>query len=83
MFDVLLKEGFLLVIIISGVPLLLCAVTSLVVSVLQAATQIQEQSLGHLVKFVTVSLVFVVAGSSFLTLLIRFLEESFQAVGYV
>jgi|GEM_PF-1538486 len=83
MFDSLLKEGFLLVLIISGIPLLISMVVSLLFSILQAATQIQEQSIGHLVKFLTVSLIFVIAGASFINLLVRFIEESFGAIGFV
>jgi len=83
MFDTLLKEGFLLVLIISGIPLIVSMVFSLFFSVLQAATQIQEQSIGHLVKFLTVSGILLLAGGSFITLLVRFIEESFSAIGYV
>jgi len=56
MFDVLLRKALLLLILFSGLPLFVSAVAGLLVSVLQAATQIQEQSISFAVKLVSVSL---------------------------
>ena len=55
MFAELLQRCFWLVIFGSGLPLLAAAIAGLVVAVLQGATQIQEQSLGYLVKFAVVT----------------------------
>ena len=55
MFVELLQHCFWVVIICSGLPLLAATMAGLVVAVLQSATQIQEQSLGYLVKFAVVT----------------------------
>lgn len=46
----LVFQAGLLLLILSGIPLAAAAVTGLVVSVFQAATQIQEQSIGYISK---------------------------------
>ena len=55
MFDIYIRKGFLIVAIISGIPLVLSSLMALIVSVAQTVTQIQDSSITYLVKFVTVS----------------------------
>ena len=50
----LVREVILLVALLSGIPLLISSLCALVVAVLQAATQVQEQSVAFLVKFLVV-----------------------------
>lgn len=47
----LLQRSFAAVIICSGLPLLASSLAGLIISVFQAATQIQEQSITYVVKF--------------------------------
>ncbi|MDZ4786191.1 MAG: flagellar biosynthetic protein FliQ [bacterium] len=56
MFEEITRHAFLLVILISGLLLLLGSTIGLLVSIVQSATQIQEQTIAYFVKFL--SLVF-------------------------
>jgi type III secretion protein S len=49
-----LREAIELMAIVSGIPLLVASMVGLVTAVLQAATQIQEQSISYCVKFIAV-----------------------------
>ena len=48
------REGLLLVLLLSAPPLLASLVVGLLVSVVQAATQVQEATLGFVPKLITV-----------------------------
>lgn len=50
MFDEVFRHACLLVLIISGIPLAASAMSGLLVSILQASTQVQEQSISYVVK---------------------------------
>ena len=76
MFTELLKEGFLMVVLFSGVPLLASSVVGLVISVFQAATQIQEQSIGYLAKLLTLIAILVFVCNWFSFRLINFIQQS-------
>ncbi|MDE0855383.1 MAG: type III secretion system export apparatus subunit SctS [Nevskia sp.] len=52
----LLREALWLVLLLSGPPIAAASVVGLVVAFLQAATQLQEQTLTYTLKFVTVAL---------------------------
>ncbi len=66
------REGLLLVLIASGPPLIASMGTGLVVAVMQATTQIQEQTLTFVPKLVAVFLSLVIAGPWIGTQLVRF-----------
>ncbi len=83
MFEPFLQEALLLLAIIAGVPLVVSAAASLIVGVLQSATQIQEQTVGHLIRFVVISAVIAFSWSYFSDLLTRFVQDSFNAVSVV
>lgn len=70
------SEGLVLALILSGIPVLAAMVVGLLVSIFQAATQIQEQTLTVVPKIVVVFLTIVVAG----TWMIRELMEFTAAV---
>jgi len=48
------QEALWLVLLLSGPPILAATVAALAVAIVQAVTQIQEQTVQHLVKFVAV-----------------------------
>lgn len=60
MFELFLAKAFLVVLVLSGVPLIAGSLSGLCVAILQAATQVQEQSIAFLVKFCAISVVLVV-----------------------
>lgn len=55
MFDILIYESLWMVFIFSAIPLLISSFFGLIVSIIQAATQIQEQSISFFVKFISIS----------------------------
>jgi type III secretion HrpO family protein len=52
----LIREALWLVLALSGPPIVAASVVGLVVAFLQAATQLQEQTLTYTLKFITVAL---------------------------
>lgn len=83
MFDQYIKQSFILVMLISGVPLLVSCIVGLVISVLQAATQIQEQSISYFAKFISVSLVIAISAGWFSSELVGFMQTLFASITYI
>ncbi len=65
-------HALLLALLISGLPVLAALVVGLLVSIFQAATQIQEQTLSHAPKIAAVFLVLALGGGWMLGQLVRF-----------
>ncbi len=80
MFAEYIRQALLVVFVVSIIPLFLSSAVSLLFAVIQSATQIQEQSIGHLVKLLTLGAVYFAGGSYFCSLMVRFFTESFQSV---
>jgi len=68
----LLGEGFLLIVVMVSVLIVPSLVVGLVVSVFQAATQINEQTLSFLPRLLTTLITVMVAGPWLLARLIEF-----------
>jgi type III secretion protein S len=56
------KQGLWLIIILSAPPLIIATVLGLLVSIVQALTQIQEQTVSYVVKLVAVGVVLALTG---------------------
>ncbi len=76
-----LYQGCLLVLIFSALPLGVSAALGLVISVLQAVTQIQEQTLVYLAKLVVIIVVVYLGGEWAGLELIRYLKEGIEIMG--
>ena len=64
-----------------SLPLLACAlVVGLLVSIFQAVTQIQEQSLSFIPKIIGVAVMIVVLGPWMLNQLVSYTESLFQSI---
>ena len=63
MIESYLRAAFILVAVISGIPLVISSISGLLVAILQAATQVQEQTSSYLVKFGAVSITLVILSS--------------------
>jgi flagellar biosynthesis protein FliQ len=74
------REGLLLVLLVSAPPLLASLAVGLVVGVLQAATQIQDQTLVFVPKLVTVVLVLVALGPLLGAQILRFAQAILLAI---
>lgn len=75
MLSMILNEGLLLVVLLSGVPLAISAMTGLAVAIIQAATQIQEQSIAYLVKFLTLVITTIFGWVYFWEVMLIFLQR--------
>ncbi|MBC8131347.1 MAG: flagellar biosynthetic protein FliQ [Deltaproteobacteria bacterium] len=66
------REGLLLAILVSAPPLLASLLVGFVVGIVQAATQIQDQTLAFVPKLVVVALTLLALGPVLGTQLVRF-----------
>lgn len=74
------KEGLLLVLLVSAPPLLASLLVGLVVGVLQAATQLQDQTLAVVPKLVAVTLALLAMGPLLGAQLVRFTQALLLAI---
>jgi type III secretion HrpO family protein len=74
----LVREGLWLVLVLSGPPIAAASVVGLVVAFLQAATQLQEQTLAYAFKFATVTVVLLLTASVMGTTLYHFADRLFS-----
>jgi len=83
MFDIYLKQSFLMVILFSGIPLIVCSISALIVSVIQAATQVQEQTITYLVRFSALSLTLAATASWFSQEIVLFIQEMIGSIAHL
>jgi flagellar biosynthetic protein FliQ len=76
----LARNAIMLALLISGPMLVVALILGLTVSVLQAVTQIQEQTLAFVPKLVGVSAVFLLALPWILQLLVKYTTELFRSL---
>ncbi|WP_066193846.1 MULTISPECIES: flagellar biosynthesis protein FliQ [Gracilibacillus] len=74
----LAEKGIYTILMVTGPLLLLALVVGLLVSIFQATTQIQEQTLAFIPKIVAVLLGIVFFGPWMLTTMVEFASEIFQ-----
>jgi flagellar biosynthesis protein FliQ len=79
----IVREALLLVLLISAAPMLASMLVGFVVSLFQATTQIQEQTLSYVPKLVAVFLTLAVAGPWMLTQAVRFATMILESIQYV
>lgn len=77
------QEGLLLALVCSAPPVLAALVVGLLVGVLQAATQIQEQTIGLVPKIAAVAVALVVAGPWIGAQLLRFTQAVMALIAQV
>ncbi|HEY4219235.1 MAG TPA: flagellar biosynthesis protein FliQ [Gemmatimonadaceae bacterium] len=76
----LARNAIMLALLISGPMLVVALIVGLTVSVLQAVTQIQEQTLAFVPKLVGVSVVFLIALPWVIQLLVKYTTELFRSL---
>jgi len=76
----LARNAIMLALLVSGPMLIVALLVGLTVSVLQAVTQIQEQTLAFVPKLIGVSAVFLLALPWVLQLLVRYTTELFRSL---
>lgn len=75
-----LREAFIRILAISGPALLVGMIVGLVISIFQATTQIQEQTLSFVPKLVAIFITLILAGSFMLNGLLNFTEMIFKII---
>ena len=76
----LARNAVMLALLISAPMLIVALLVGLTVSILQAVTQIQEQTLAFVPKLVAVSAVFLIALPWVLQLLVKYTTELFRSL---
>jgi len=79
----IVREALLLTLLISAAPMLASVLVGFVVSVFQATTQIQEQTLSYVPKLIAVFLTLAIMGPWMLTQTIRFARVILESIPYV
>lgn len=70
-------QALLLILLLSGPPILISTILGLVVAIFQAATQIQEQTLSFMVKLLAVILTLFVMGGWLAAQIMQFTNNIF------
>lgn len=78
-FVAIAKQTLFLALILTGPPVLTAMLVGLVISIMQATTQIQEQTLTFVPKLVGVVVTLVVAGPWMLAQLISFTQSMYES----
>ena len=76
----LMYEFFLMVIQLAGPPLLLSMLIGILIAIIQAATQIHEQTLTFLPKLVVIGVILVINGSNMLRAMQDFTKQIFEMI---
>jgi type III secretion protein S len=71
-------ESLLLILIISGPPIIFASIIGIFVAIFQAATQIQEQTLAFAIKMVAVMATVILMGGWLGGLVFQFANQIFQ-----
>jgi flagellar biosynthesis protein FliQ len=79
----ILRQGLYLVLMVSAIPMAAALVTGLIISILQATTQIQEQTLSYVPKVVAVSLSLAIVGPWMLKEVVQFAQMILNSIPLV
>lgn len=82
-FDVYLSRGFYAVLLFSGAPLLASACSGILVAIIQTTTQIQEQTISFLARFVSVSAVLTLLYRWYWIEVVHFIQEYLGSIAYL
>jgi len=72
-----------MVILFSGIPLIVCSISALIMSVIQAATQVQEQTITYLVRFTALSLTMASTAGWFSQEIVLFIQEMIGSIAHL
>jgi flagellar biosynthetic protein FliQ len=77
------RQALQLTLILSGPPLLAALVTGLIISIFQAATQINEATLAFIPKLVVMFVVLLVAGPWMLDMMVDYIRRMFESIPHM
>lgn len=75
-----LRDAFIRILIISGPALGVALIVGVAISVFQAVTQIQEQTLTFVPKLIAIFVALIVCGNFMLTILLEFTRTIFKMI---
>ena len=76
----ILRDAFFAIIEVAGPTLVIALVVGLVISIFQATTQLQEQTLSFVPKLLAVIASLIIFGNFMLNVLIEFTEKIFETI---
>jgi flagellar biosynthetic protein FliQ len=79
----ILREGLFLVLLLSAGPMLASLLIGLTFSLLQAVTQLQEQTLAYIPKLIGVFLTIAILGPWMIAQAVRFTQTLFDSIASV
>lgn len=79
----ILRNAYLTIMLVSGPVLIIALVIGLVISILQATTQVQEQTLSFVPKIVAVMFALIIFGSFMINTLISFTTNLFKLISTI
>ena len=79
----ILRQALMLVLLLSAGPMLASLLVGFIVSILQATTQIQEQTLSYVPKLIAVFLAIAILAQWMLTQAVQFARMIFDSVALV
>lgn len=74
------RQALQMTLILAGPPLLAALVTGLIISIFQAATQINEQTLSFIPKLVVMFITLLVAGPWMLDMMTDYIRRLFESI---
>ena len=80
---ILLQEAIVVILLLSGLPLLACSATGLIVSLMQAVTQVQEQTITYCTKVITLLVVMVVFSEWSVATIQTFSLQIFESIARI
>ncbi|KRL99152.1 flagellar biosynthesis protein FliQ [Liquorilactobacillus satsumensis] len=75
-----IRDAFIRIMIIAGPAVGVAMVVGLIISIFQATTQIQEQTLSFVPKLIAIFITLVLAGNFMLTILLEFTKSIFKMI---
>jgi flagellar biosynthetic protein FliQ len=79
----ILREGLFLVLLLSAAPMLASLAIGLTISMFQAVTQLQEQTLSYVPKLIGVFLTIAILGPWMIAQTVRFAQTLFDSIALV
>ncbi|KAF1302018.1 flagellar biosynthesis protein FliQ [Enterococcus saccharolyticus] len=75
-----LSEAFMKILVVAGPVVIVAMIVGLIISIFQATTQIQEQTLSFVPKLLAIFLTLILAGNFMLNTLLQFTQSIFKII---
>ncbi|MGX7195970.1 flagellar biosynthesis protein FliQ [Enterococcus olivae] len=75
-----MREAFMKIIMVAGPVVIVAMVVGLIISIFQATTQIQEQTLSFVPKLLAIFITLMIAGNFMLNTLLQFTQSIFKII---